>query len=170
LYERTGLTPEAIDTVFLTNFRPSHRAGLSAFPRARVLIHETERETIRPQLEQMRESIGVESEDARTITHELAILEACEAAPDKLVEGVDIFPLPGFTPGNCGLLISLPTLTVLLASDAVATQEHFLAAQVLPESYDVKQAGESLREAYEIADMLIPGHDNIFINPRTQGL
>src|SRR4051794_29263522 len=40
LFERTGLRPEAIDTVFLTNFRPSHRGGLSLFPKAKVLIHE----------------------------------------------------------------------------------------------------------------------------------
>src|SRR5262245_8005823 len=42
LYERTGMRPEHIDTVFLTNFRPSHRAGLSAFAGAKVLIHERE--------------------------------------------------------------------------------------------------------------------------------
>src|SRR5688500_17081148 len=32
LYERTGLKPESIDTVFLTIYRPAHRAGLAAFP------------------------------------------------------------------------------------------------------------------------------------------
>src|SRR5438093_13017757 len=45
LFERTGLRPEQIDTVFLTNFRPSHRAGLSLFQNAKVLIHEREQET-----------------------------------------------------------------------------------------------------------------------------
>jgi hypothetical protein len=83
---------------------------------------------------------------------------------------VDLFPLPGFTPGTCGLLISQPAMTVLVAGDGVPTAEHFLAAQVLPDSYDIKEAGESMREVYEIADMVIPGHDNIFINPRMQGM
>src|SRR3954449_5010817 len=46
LYERTGLKPEAIDTIFLTNFRPAHRAGLNAFPKAKILIHESERERV----------------------------------------------------------------------------------------------------------------------------
>src|SRR6266700_3100465 len=36
LYERTGLRPERIDSVFLTNFRPAHRAGLGEFPNAKV--------------------------------------------------------------------------------------------------------------------------------------
>ena len=25
-------------------------------------------------------------------------------------------------------------------------------------------------EAYEIADLIVPGHDNLFLNPRTQGI
>ena len=42
LNERTGLAPRDVDTVFLTNFRPAHRAGLAAFSHAKVLIHEVE--------------------------------------------------------------------------------------------------------------------------------
>src|SRR5688572_32255251 len=33
------------------------------------------------------------------------------------------------SPGTCGLLISMPTSTVMIASDAVPTQDHFLAGQ-----------------------------------------
>ena len=44
LFERTGLRLQQIDTVFLTNFRPAHRAGLSAFGKAKVLILEIEQE------------------------------------------------------------------------------------------------------------------------------
>ena len=170
LYERTGLTPEKIDTVFLTNFRPAHRAGVSAFTKARVLIHEVERESVRQGLERLSEELGEESEEARVIERELSLLDSTAVADDKLAETVDLFPLPGFTEGTCGLLVSLPTVTVLVAGDGVPTQEHFLAAQVLPESANVKQAGESMREVYEIADLIVPGHDNLFINPRTQGM
>ena len=48
--------------------------------------------------------------------------------------------------------------------------DHFLAGQVLPDSANIAQAQESLREAYEIADLIIPGHDNLFLNPRAQGM
>jgi hypothetical protein len=34
----------------------------------------------------------------------------------------------------------------------------------------VTTAQESLREVYEIADQIVPGHDNLFMNPRTQGV
>ncbi len=162
--------PGQIDTVFLTNFRPAHRTGLSAFSSAKVLIHEAEREMIRPQLEKMRESVGVESEDAKVISEDLELLESLAEAPDKIATGVDLFPLPGFTPGTCGLLVSLAASTILIAGDGVPTQEHFLAMQVLPDSADFEKAGESMREIYEIADLIVPGHDNIFMNPRTIGI
>ena len=38
LFERTGLVPEQIDTIFLTNFRSAHRAGLALFEKSKVLI------------------------------------------------------------------------------------------------------------------------------------
>src|SRR5213078_3727145 len=46
LYERTGLRPEQIDTIFLTNFRPSHRAGLPLFSGAKIYIHEREQHAV----------------------------------------------------------------------------------------------------------------------------
>lgn len=170
LYERTGLKPEQIDTIFLTNFRPAHRAGVSAFTKAKVLVSEVERETVRPGLEKIKEQLGEESDEAKVIDRELALLDATAVADDKIAEGIDLFPLPGYTSGTCGLLVSLPATTILIAGDAVPTQEHFLATQALPGSASVEQVGESMREVYEIADLVVPGHDNLFINPRTQGM
>jgi hypothetical protein len=93
-----------------------------------------------------------------------------QPAPDALAEHVDLFPLFGATPGACGILVAAPTYTALVAGDAVATLDHFLAGQVLPESFDIDAAAESMREVYEIADLIIPGHDNLFANPRSHGL
>jgi glyoxylase-like metal-dependent hydrolase (beta-lactamase superfamily II) len=101
---------------------------------------------------------------------ELTLLKRLETPDDRIAEYVDLFPLFGVTPGNCGLLVAAPTSTILIAGDAVPTQDHFLAGQVLPDSIDVTTAQESLREVYEIADQIVPGHDNLFINPRTQGM
>lgn len=170
LQERTGLAPGAIDTVFLTNFRPAHRAGLALFAHAKIFLSEIEREAMAAHLEQMRDAMGGESEDAEVIGRELAILDSTQAAPDKIAAGVDLFPLAGFTPGTSGLLVSLPTMSVMVAGDGVPTQEHFVAMQVLQESADVQQAADSIREVYEIADLIVPGHDNVFLNPRTQGM
>ena len=166
LHERTGLRAEQIDTVFLTNFRPAHRAGLGIFTAAKVLINEAEQQTVRQHLERLIAEAPEEDIDRKLLREELRLLKSLTAAEDRLADQLDLFPLPGYTPGNCGLLIKLMTSSVMIAGDAVATQEHFLAGQVLPDAYDIAGAKESLGEVYEIADLIIPGHDNVFVNPR----
>src|ERR1041385_8406154 len=47
LHERPGLRVDQIDPVFLTNFRPAHRAGLPLFIQsARIFIHEREQQAM----------------------------------------------------------------------------------------------------------------------------
>lgn len=164
LGERSGLPPERVTDVFLTNFRPAHRGGLDAFAHAHWWIGQVERETVGVEL--VRRFEDEEDESVRDLLRkEIALLQRCEAAADSLAEHVDLFPLPGFTPGTCGLLLALPGVTGLIASDAVATAEHLLQGQVLRGAYDIHQAAESFREAIEIADWIIPGHDNLVPNP-----
>ena len=170
LNERTGLPPDAIDTVFLTNGRPSHRAGLSLFPGATVLVHELERDAEVARLSALIADAPEEDLDRAYLQRELAVIESLRPADDRLADGVDLFPLFGYTPGQSGLLVSTVLTTTLIAGDAVVTLDHFLAGQVLPDSYDVKGAQESMAEVYEIADLVVPGHDNWFVNPRGQGV
>lgn len=169
LGERTGLAPERIDTIFLTNFRPAHRAGLAAFPRARILVHERERQAVGDHLRTLLERLEDEPEARKLVRQELDVLGHTRAAEDRLAPQVDLFPLPGYTPGTCGLLVTEATSTTLIAGDAVPTRDHLLAAQVLPDAVDVAAAQESMREVYEIADLIVPGHDNVFMNPRSYG-
>lgn len=170
LFERTGLKPSAIDTVFLTNFRAAHRAGLDLFDKAKVYIHELEKQAARQQLQGLIEDAPEEDEDHQHFVRELKMLEKIAIAPDKLADNVDLFPLFGYTPGQTGLLVTTPATSTLIAGDAVPTLDHFLAGQVLPNAADIKAAQESLAEAYEIADLIVPGHDNVFVNPRMQGM
>jgi len=170
LNERTGLKPEAVDVVFLTNFRPSHRAGLAVFEHAQWLIGEVEQESAKAQLQALIDEAPEEDDDRQHMLRELELLGRFRPAPDKLAEGVDLFPLFGYTAGTCGLLIGSPTVSTLIAGDAVPSLDHFLAGQVLPDSQDIQAAQESLREVYEIADLIVPGHDNWFINPRMMGM
>ncbi|MFA9477644.1 MBL fold metallo-hydrolase [Phycisphaerales bacterium AB-hyl4] len=164
LSERAGIEPEDVSDVFLTNFRPAHRMGLLAFPKARWIVSEAEREAMGAALvEQFRQASDDESREM--LQQEIALLKRCVAAPDKVAEHVDLFPLPGFTPGTCGLLLSQTRSTTLIAGDAVATIEHLEQGRVLRGAYDTQQAQESLVEAIEIADVIIPGHDNITHNP-----
>jgi glyoxylase-like metal-dependent hydrolase (beta-lactamase superfamily II) len=170
LSERTGLRPEQIDTVFLTNFRPPHRNGLALFTRATVYLHELEAEAFRRQFEPKLAELSEDDEDRKRLEQELALLDACKPAPDHLAPSIDLFPLFGYTAGTCGLLLSLPTMTAMIAGDAVPTQDHFLAGQVLPDPYNLEAAKEALQEVYEIADVIVPGHDNVFLSPRAAGM
>ncbi|MGB0767099.1 MAG: MBL fold metallo-hydrolase, partial [Phycisphaeraceae bacterium] len=106
LAERSGLSPEDITDVFLTCFRPAHRYGLAAFSEAHWHISETEREVVgRELLSRFEQEEG--DEDVRDLLkREIEVLQRCQAAPDTLADGVDLFPSFGFTPGTCGLLLS----------------------------------------------------------------
>jgi glyoxylase-like metal-dependent hydrolase (beta-lactamase superfamily II) len=73
--------------------------------------------------------------------------------------------MPGVTPGMCGLLLEDPRHTTLICGDAVLTEEHLERGQVAPWSADIAKATESFAEAVEIADLLVPGRDNVMVNP-----
>jgi glyoxylase-like metal-dependent hydrolase (beta-lactamase superfamily II) len=167
LGERSRIGPDDVTHVFITTFSQDHYRGLPAFPKATWLVHAPERAAagaaLDDQIERARDLDDAEL--ASTIRDHLELLRRCRDAPDTLVPGVDLFPLPGLSAGTCGLLLPLPGSTVLICGDAIATVEHLEQAQVLPTCLDVEQAQESLREAIEIADVLVPGRDNVVVNP-----
>lgn len=167
LSERTNLRADDISHVFLTSFEPDRRRALAAFDQAQWLIHEPERQAALGAISASRdEAIDAGDVDlARVYEDEAALLHKCANAPDRLAPNVDLFPLPGVTPGTCGLLVALPASTVIVCGDAIATLEHLAQGKVLPHCADVEQAQESFREAIEIADVLILGRDNLALNP-----
>lgn len=164
LAERAGLKPSDITDVFLTTFRPAHRMGLGAFEHAKWFVSEREREAVGAGLvEAFRQE---EDQETRAmIEGEIALMKKCAPAPDKLAEHVDLFPLPGYTPGTCGLLLAFPATTVMIAGDAVATSEHMEQGRVLRGCFDTEMAQESFIETMQIADVIVPGHDNVVVNP-----
>ena len=166
LAERSGLDLADITAVFLTNFRPSHRLGLrgDALEHARLLIHEAEREAVGGQLV-ARLAEEDDPELRALMEDDIRLLQRAKPAPDKVAARVDLFPLPGYTPGTCGLLLSERDRTVLIAGDAVATEEHLTRGRVLRHAMDIETAQASLTEALEIADVIIPGHGNAIQNP-----
>lgn len=166
LAERAGLEAKDITHVFLTCFHPLHRRGLLAFEKATWLVSTAEREAVGVHLiGRLKEAHDQGDEEVeKALGHEVAILERCQAAEDEVAEGVDLFPLHGVTPGLTGLLLPMNRLTVLVAGDAVATQEHLEQGQVLAPCHDLEKARASFGEAIEIADMIVAGRDNVIPN------
>ncbi|MAY75667.1 MAG: hypothetical protein CMJ31_13310 [Phycisphaerae bacterium] len=169
LRERANLGPESITHVFLTCFRPDARRGIGAFDRARWLISNREREAVGvPLAEGLRRlSENFEEPDEtieRVLRTDVAILQRCEPAPDRIGKGVDLFPLSGVTPGMTGLLVS-GAQTTLVCGDAIPTAEHLAKGRAPRNCDDPDAAIESVREAVEIADLLVLGRDNVVVNP-----
>lgn len=175
LSERANLKPSDITHVFMTSFRPDTRRGLMAFDDAAWWVGELEREAVggmlATRLKQVAET-GDEhdAELLRVMEQDVAILRRCEPAPDRLAEGVDLFPLPGVTPGLCGVIVAHPRHTTVICGDAIPTVEHLEQGKVLPSAVDVQQAQESFREAVEIGDYLVLGRDNFVVNPTRRGM
>jgi glyoxylase-like metal-dependent hydrolase (beta-lactamase superfamily II) len=169
LLERAGVGCEAITHVFLTNWRPVHRRGLERFGKAVWWMHEAEIEAVTEALDQAEEQAAQQEakELDALIKKERALLAKVQVAPEELAEGVQLYPLPGYTPGQCGLIVTEATLTTIVAGDAVPTAGHFAAGQVFPDCWDLEKAKESLRELLEIADVIVPGHDNMFLARRS---
>lgn len=169
LAERANLTPDAITHVFLTSFHPDVRRGLSAFPNAQWLMSEMEREALGvPLASRLRDEMGRENADQELIAMlkgDVELLAKCQPAPDSLADGVDLFPMPGVTPGMCGVLVPDQKHTTLITGDAIVTLEHMERGIMTTGAIDIRAAQESFKEAIEIADLMVLGRDNMVVNP-----
>lgn len=163
LDERAGLTPKEVDVVFLTSFLPVHRRGLDLFAHAEWYMGGEERAFATERLNAVHGGAsglaeGVSLEEVET---ELELLGRISDAPSRLSAGVDVFPTPGPTPGHCSLLV-MAHRTIVVAGDAVLTKAHVVAGRIWARSFDRDRARESFAELCEIADVVVPGHDNVF--------
>ncbi len=167
LNERAGLRAADITHVFLTTFKPETMRGVMAFEKAVWWISQEEREGVGvPLVGALQKSAADGDEELnKLLGKDVAALRRCEVAPDSLGDGVDLFPLPGVTPGCCGLLCTTPRSTTLICGDAIPTMEHLERGQVLHTATDVMRARESFGEAVEIADYLVLGRDNLAPSP-----
>lgn len=165
LDERAGLDPSDITHVFLTSFKADTCRGLRAFDHADWYLSETEREAVGIPLAQLLASADDADDDTRKeLEYQVSLLRECKPAPDSLARGVDLFPLPGVTPGMTGLLLAEPNRTTLVCGDAIPTLEHYEQGKVLKTAHNPEQALESFQEALEIADVLVLGRDNLVVS------
>jgi glyoxylase-like metal-dependent hydrolase (beta-lactamase superfamily II) len=166
LGERTGLAVSAVTDVFCTTLRPVHRRSIEAFAHARWWCSQAELEAHRGHLEDLLETAGrLSDEQGQLAKEDLKLLGHFHAAPDKFTEQVNLYPLAGPSVGSAGLLLTPATTTVVIAGDAALTAEHIQRGMVWEGSHDIEAATASLRDVLEIADMIIPGHDNLMLSP-----
>lgn len=165
--ERTGRQLDDVTDVFCTTLRPVHRRSIAAFEHARWWAFEEELETYGRHLAQLADSADrLSEEDAKIVEADRRLLERFQPAPEKLSPQVNLYPLTGASPGSAGLLLTPPTQSIVIAGDAAITTDHITHGQIWQGCADTDQAGESLRDILEIADIIIPGHDNVMLSPK----
>lgn len=167
LNERAGLLPKDITHVFLTAFKPDTSRGITLFDHATWWVNSVERESVGvPLVAALQKAAAEGDQELKTaFERDVAILRRCEPAPDRLGDNVDLFPLPGVTPGTAGVLVASSRQTLVVCGDAVPTIDHLEKGMVLESAADVTRARESFAEAVEIADVLVLGRDNLVANP-----
>jgi glyoxylase-like metal-dependent hydrolase (beta-lactamase superfamily II) len=164
--ERTGKSLSDVTDVFCTTLRPVHRRSIEALGQAKWWCGELELESYHRHLHGLADSanrLGQEEEGA--VRADLDLLHKFRAAPEKFSEQIHFYPLLGPSAGSAGLLLTPPTSTLLIAGDAALTGEHLRRGMVWEGCHDVEAAMESLRDLLEVADAVIPGHDNVVLSP-----
>jgi len=166
LNERTGRQLADVTDVFCTTLRPVHRRSIQALPDAAWWVHGDELAAYRGHLTGLLETAERLDADAATaVEGDLKLLERFGAAPEQFGDQVTVYPLAGASPGSAGLLLTPPTSTILIAGDAAVTAEHVRRGQVWEGCADVEAALRCLGDLLELADVIVPGHDNVAFTP-----
>ncbi len=79
-------------------------------------------------------------------------------------DGVSVFPSPVHTIGNCSLLVKSRWGNLIVAGDAVMTEDSFESEEGFHNSVDLRQATETIQKIRKAANVVIPGHGNLILN------
>jgi glyoxylase-like metal-dependent hydrolase (beta-lactamase superfamily II) len=105
---------------------------------------------------------GTEEVSLEELEVEMELLGRLQPAADAVTPAIDLFPTYGPSPGHASLIVKAAK-TVVIAGDAVLTRDYFDHNRIWEHSTDPEAAKESFRELREIADIIIPGHDNVLL-------
>ena len=148
LFANTGLRPDAIDLVFLTHHHADHRFGLELFKGKRWLM-------AAPALEEWKRADPADEPLTSQVT----------AAEGNLPDGIDMFASPGHTLNHYSLAANTRAGRLIVAGDAVMTNDFFNNNDGFHNSADFALVKESIAHIRKIAGIIVPGHGNYFVNP-----
>lgn len=143
---RTGLCPSDITHCFATHEHMDHFFGFNYFPDIEWLAP-------KPVVEQLRRSEHIDASKIKEVHGEF-------------LPGVYALPIPGHKNSLHGVAFIFNKRKIIIAGDSVMTKYHYKAIttnETIDED-NVELAKQNIRRLKEIADIIIPGHDNIIIN------
>ncbi|UCD00095.1 MAG: MBL fold metallo-hydrolase [Phycisphaerales bacterium] len=142
LDRRTGVKPDQITTVFITHEHGDHLAGVAHFPKATWLAA---------------------PDVAEIINRSKRLPRAVEDAPGRLFDALDVIPTPGHTETHHGLHFDCDGLSIVVAGDAVPTQDFFGERRGYYNAVDFERSARTMDALAAKADIIVPGHDNYFL-------
>ncbi|MBK9389026.1 MAG: MBL fold metallo-hydrolase [Bacteroidetes bacterium] len=143
LDRRTGLSIEEIDTVFITHQHDDHLFGLKHFVNAKWYAV---------------------ADVAAALNKSGKFEKQIEPAGKKLLGAFDVIPMPGHTSDSAGLRFDFNGYSVVITGDAVATKDYWDGGQMYYNVIDMEESKKTHSMIRSIADIIVPGHDNYFLN------
>ena len=144
LDRRSGLKFQDVDSVFITHEHGDHWYGLTHFSDASWLA-------------------GPDVAVALNKTGKLP--KPVEPATGRRFSAIDILPTPGHTLSHHSLRFDCDGLSVVVAGDAVATRDFWRERRGYFNCVDFELSARTMNQLSSVADIIVPGHDNYFLNP-----
>jgi glyoxylase-like metal-dependent hydrolase (beta-lactamase superfamily II) len=143
LDRRTGLMIDEIDTVFITHQHGDHLYGLKHFTNAKWYAG---------------------AEVATAINKSGKYDKQIEPAGKTLLGEIDVIPAFGHTMDHYGLRFDHKGYSVFIAGDSVATLDYWNGGQMYYNVMDMEESTRTMEMIRSVADIIVPGHDNYFLN------
>ena len=150
LDRRAGIGPGDVDAIFVTHAHGDHHAGLKHFPEAHWLAA---------------------PDVAATINASGSYRKKLEPVVGTIWDVVEVIPTPGHTVNHHSLRFECDGMSIVVAGDAVMTRDFWRERRGYFNSVDSQLAAETMDMIARVADIVVPGHDNLVLNcaPRPGG-
>ncbi len=147
LDRRTGLKPSEVTAAFITHEHGDHWCGLAHFAEARWLAA---------------------PEAAAVLNKTGKLPRSVESITGVLFQTIQIIATPGHTMSHHSLRFDCDGLSVVLAGDAVATRDFWGERRGYYNCVDFALSAKTMDRIAALADLIVPGHDNYFLNPNPE--
>jgi len=152
-----GLTPEQVDTVFLSHLHWDHIENIDLFRHAEILVPRLEFEYAA----EIRPSDWGTPPYAREMLAGMR-LTLLEDREQEIFPGAKTLPLPGHSVGLQGLVVQAEGGDLVLASDAVWSARDAVRGHPDVAFFDPEKGQASLTRALTAGAVYYPGHDRPF--------
>lgn len=151
-FEQLGYTFDDVTHVIVSHLHTDHAGGLFQFPNAKFLIGPGEFDYGKnPSPESAH--LVMEKDFLSEQVKDLDWQEITEERFDLFGDGaIEIFHLPGHTPGQLAVLVRLPNQNIMLSADVVHLREAVDLLAPSPTDTDPVQAIESIKKLLKIVD------------------